>query len=246
MIAKTPGGQALYSQIAEHMRTDLMTLKYGEKIPTESEFMERYSASRGTIRQALHILELAGEIYRVQGVGTFKGEGYPDATVLSRIPTLTNSLTRQWKSSTISEKKLELIKAEEKLCEMLECEAGTELWKLSRIRGTEENPNTAYCVGYILRESIPDLKVTDLEMSIIHMICVKFGIVFSHSRNTVKIGYMDKEICDKFGVSENHPVLCTTLVAYDLEGKAFFTDFTYNFDPAYEYTFNCEYTWNEL
>lgn len=246
MIAKTPGGQALYSQIAEHMRTDLMALKYGEKIPSENELMERYSVSRGTVRQALHILELAGEIYRVQGAGTFKGEGYPDASAMSRIPTLTNTLIRSLRRPTISDIKLELLKASGKLCELLECEEGTELWKLSRIRGTDQKPKTAYCEGFILKEAIPDLKITDLEMSIIHMICVKFGIAFSHSRNTVKIIFMDHDICQKFEVADNHPVMSTTIVAYNMEGKAFFADFTYNFDLDYEYTFNCEYTWNEV
>ena len=70
MVSKTPGGAALYLQIAEEIKKDLLNLKYGEQIPSEIELIERYGVSRGTVRQAVNILENSGYLYKVMGKGT--------------------------------------------------------------------------------------------------------------------------------------------------------------------------------
>jgi GntR family transcriptional regulator, arabinose operon transcriptional repressor len=41
------------------------------KIPTEKELAERYTASRHTVRKALEMLEQEGVLYKRQGIGTF-------------------------------------------------------------------------------------------------------------------------------------------------------------------------------
>ena len=63
----------LYVQIADDIREFLAESRPGAAIPSETEFVDRYGASRETIRRALRILKDEGVIYTVTGTGTFVG-----------------------------------------------------------------------------------------------------------------------------------------------------------------------------
>ena len=59
-------------QVANHLRRQLR-LEYAEggRLPSENEMAAELGVSRGTVRQALAILQQEGFISRHQGLGTF-------------------------------------------------------------------------------------------------------------------------------------------------------------------------------
>lgn len=63
----------LYRQLADVLRQFFREsqMPVGARIPTEFELSAKYGVSRGTVRQALHLLEEDGLIERVPGLGTF-------------------------------------------------------------------------------------------------------------------------------------------------------------------------------
>ena len=63
----------LYSQLKDRIITAINNdeLKYGEKIPTEIEIMEKYNVSRITVRRAIEELVEEGYLIKKQGKGTF-------------------------------------------------------------------------------------------------------------------------------------------------------------------------------
>lgn len=69
----TPGGIALWRQIADAIRLDIIggKLNPGDRLPSETILAQRFSANRHTIRRALAVL--AGEhiVIAEQGRGTF-------------------------------------------------------------------------------------------------------------------------------------------------------------------------------
>lgn len=69
MTSKSPR----YAQIANYVRIHIQqnNLKRGDVLPTEAELCERFNCSRITVRQALDTLVRDGEVYRIQGAGTF-------------------------------------------------------------------------------------------------------------------------------------------------------------------------------
>ena len=48
-------------------------LKFGDSLPTEQQLCERFQCSRGTVRQAVDILDKSGLVQRKQGSGMFVG-----------------------------------------------------------------------------------------------------------------------------------------------------------------------------
>lgn len=68
-----------YLQLADRLKSDILKRIYspGERIPTESELSELFSASRYTVRQAVAQLETEGLLHRIQGSGTYVTENLP-------------------------------------------------------------------------------------------------------------------------------------------------------------------------
>ena len=59
----------MYHDIAEQLIQDILAGKYPVKLPTEQVLMNRYQASRNTIRKALDVIFAHGLVRRVQGSG---------------------------------------------------------------------------------------------------------------------------------------------------------------------------------
>ena len=64
---------AKYRQLADFLRSEAMKILEGggDRMPTEMEISSRYSVSRQTVRNALHMLEEEGLIERRQGSGSY-------------------------------------------------------------------------------------------------------------------------------------------------------------------------------
>ena len=61
----------MYHDIAEQLIQDILAGKYPVKLPTEQVLMNRYQASRNTIRKALDVIFAHGLVRRVQGSGYY-------------------------------------------------------------------------------------------------------------------------------------------------------------------------------
>lgn len=63
----------LYRQLADVLKQHFSEshMAVGNRLPTEFELSAKYGVSRGTVRQALNLLEVEGLIERIPGLGTF-------------------------------------------------------------------------------------------------------------------------------------------------------------------------------
>jgi len=80
----------LYREIARDLRRkiDSGELEQGSQLPTEDELIEKYHASRNTVRGALRELSGRGLVYTLHGKGTFVTEDVPPiVTTLTTDPT---------------------------------------------------------------------------------------------------------------------------------------------------------------
>ena len=73
MDIQQPNLAPKYYQIFEDLLDDIMESKFkeGARFPSDTELVERYGVSRGTIREAVKLLFQKGYLVRQQGKGTF-------------------------------------------------------------------------------------------------------------------------------------------------------------------------------
>jgi GntR family transcriptional regulator len=76
MVAKgidSLSGVPAYRQIANRLRERIASgdLRPGDRLPSEAELMESYSAARATVRQAVGLLRSEGLVFAEQGRGAF-------------------------------------------------------------------------------------------------------------------------------------------------------------------------------
>lgn len=72
----TPGPIPLYYQLKQNVLAEIERGVYhaGDRLPSETEMIQRYGVSRITVRQALSELESEGVVVRKHGKGTFVAE----------------------------------------------------------------------------------------------------------------------------------------------------------------------------
>lgn len=244
MVRRKPGGSALYLQIAEEIKKDLFKLSYGDQIPSESELMEQYSVSRGTVRQAVSILVNSGYLYKMIGKGTFRGNGMQSYDIANKIPTYTQNVLLQGNIPTICNIELQTCQADEAIADCLSIPFGEEVWKLSRCRGVQYQAPSCYAVAYILKEKIPFLKAEDLELSIIEMVTKKFGIEISSTTNSISSMMTDENLASEIGIECGQVVLKVDFIARDCGARPFLYDRSYNWDHNFRYVIESEYVRN--
>ncbi len=61
--------EQIYTEISNSI--DNRQLKEGCKIPSETELMKQYEASRGTVRKAVDLLQERGYVQKIHGKGVF-------------------------------------------------------------------------------------------------------------------------------------------------------------------------------
>jgi GntR family transcriptional regulator len=130
----------LYRQIADELRhrIDSGELKEGERIPTEDQLMERYHASRNTVRAALKELSTRGLVDTLHGRGTFVSKrASPIVTTLSSDPktgrgggeglVYTAEVAASGRSSSALDLRVEIIKAGPAIARLLGISEGADV-----------------------------------------------------------------------------------------------------------------------
>lgn len=237
MVFKVPGGEALYLQIADEIKKDLAKLRYGQQIPSEAELIERYKVSRGTIRQAISGLVSTGFLFRIQGKGTYRGNGLSNYDVRNYLPSFSNTLLLVGKTPSISDVRLSSIPADEYVSSMLCIPPGEEVWRLERFRGEMGREPYCYAIAHIIKDFMPDLKGEDLELSLIDMVIEKYGIKVSSTSNSVFLAKLGDEISLLTGLDSNKTVLCSEFVIRTEDGQPVLFDCAKNWGDDFKYSF---------
>lgn len=235
MVSRCPGGVSLYLQVAEELKRDLAKLRYGEQIPPETELMERYNVSRGTVRQAVNGLVSNGYLYKVQGKGTYRGGGLPSCQGYNRLPSYSRSVMLSGKVPTISNVCLQSVPADETVANYLSVPIGEVVWKLSRNRGVRGEKVSCYAEAYIPKDILPELQADDLELSLIDMILRKFQLKISSTTNQLRAVIAGDAYAAQFGIDAQEAVLMSIFVMHNEVGRPIVYDWSLNWDGEFNY-----------
>ena len=135
-------------------------LKVGDFLPGESQLCQLFGISRGTLREAMRVLEEEGVVIRKQGVGTFISNS--KLSIRSTLD-INEGVTEMiiGKSMIPGSKLTEIktFKANKKLAEKLQISPDEPLFMISRVRTANKIP-IAYTIDYLpqslISENLPE------------------------------------------------------------------------------------------
>lgn len=177
-----------YEMIANDLADRINNNEFKEtfKIPTEDQLVNEYKVSKNTIRSAIKILVKACLIYPVQGSGMFVRDKRKYNTVFL---SGTRGITKDHPGQKITNKclLLEIVQADDNLSQIMQCEVGTPIYYIERLRIVDDVP---YAVEYTYynKNIIPYLNKEIVEASIYSFIKEDLNISF---------GFADKYISSR-------------------------------------------------
>lgn len=226
-----------YQQIANEIENYIYNndLPQGTKLPTVENFASKYNVSKSTIVKALESLVLKGMIYQVQGSGIFvrrrNRTGYINFNVLS-------GFTNNLKESKITSKVLDfnIIKADSKIADLLECNLNDEIYRIKRIRYIN-NEIMCYEESYYKKSIVPYLTKEIAEGSIFEYLNNALNLNIGFSDRYLNVIKLDKDISDLLELNIGDPAMSVSEQIYLTSGLMFnFSKIVYHYKHTQFYS----------
>ena len=219
-------GVSLKVQIIDALREEIDPLDHSEKIPSEEDLSKKFGVSRGTVRSAVSELVRQGQLYKLQGKGTFKC-GTTLYNSGQTLTSLTDQLLSQGFRPGIKEKSLKYSLADQEISDLLKIKLNDPVWRISRLRSANDLL-LSFNIAYISKSVIPDLKDSDFTMSLVDMITNKFMIRLIKAENYCYATCADEFLSSRLNVKIGTPILKIQHIAYGVENeKPIYLDFVY-------------------
>lgn len=205
----------LYYQLTEMLKEKIQQgkIKIGHPFPSETELIEKYQVSRGTVRQALQLLTHEKLIERFPGKGSFVAQPKLEHDVSKAIgffSQITKAAGRRPAARVI---KQEIIKAPDILAEKLSIKPDDLLLYVQRVRYVDGEP-WAVESAYFCNPVMDLIKNEDLTESIYELIRDKCELSVSHSHNLISSVVADEIINDLLGINLDDPVFTVDRIVY--------------------------------
>lgn len=205
----------LHKQIEKALREDIATGEYdhGKLFPNEVALSNLFGVSRNTVRQAFNVLVNEGLLKRKQGKGTTVVRHTSNVTHLEEW----HSFSMDMAAQGVKIKNYRITFASEncdrQLAEELDVVSGTEVKKLTRIKGNESEP-------FVLFESwfhprIPLSENLDFTRPLNEILETEFSVIAMHSSEELKAITADERIAELLEVDLGAPVFFRKRRVYD-------------------------------
>jgi len=150
-----------YMQIYNAIRSDIILNLYqnGSLLPTEAHLMEKYGASRNTIRKAISLLQNDGFIETRQGSGSVvhsgssinNRDGFTKWTGTSCTIEYFNA---DYETIRISAPALDMVEASESIAVLFQIDRGSQIYRIQRIWNISGHPYN-YMIQYLNPNLMP-------------------------------------------------------------------------------------------
>ncbi|PGZ57957.1 GntR family transcriptional regulator [Bacillus cereus] len=212
---------AKYKQIADVLEQNIRDGLFNEtkKLPTEEALMNRFEVSRNTIRKVISQLVNRGYIFQVQGSGMFLREtSVTDYINLGSLRGLTKNLVSQNIETKVLE--LEVIDADEEIAKQMQCEAGTRLYFLKRLRIVDAKPFSIE-VSYFKKDIIPYLNEEIALSSVYSYFIADLRLNIGFADKVISCEKVNKENAQLLELNEGDPALLIENTVYLVNGTIF-------------------------
>jgi GntR family transcriptional regulator len=212
----------LYYQLADHLRDQIASneIRSGELLPSEFELMKKLEISRGTVRQAIQMLELEGLVERYPGKGTFVSVPKIEQNANRQMGFFTKSMMEAGKVPSATVLEVDEISAPRNVQKILGLDHGDKIIAVRRLRRVNEEP-WAIEVEFFRHDVGKNLMGKDLTGSIYEILQEEYSYLIHRSKNSIEAMVADKEQADLLSIKVGSPLLEVRRVVYLADGFPF-------------------------
>ncbi|HBR03583.1 MAG TPA: GntR family transcriptional regulator [Ruminiclostridium sp.] len=229
----------LYIQLANAIRTQIEdeTLKYGDKIPSESQLMEIYNVSRITVRKSIEFLVEEGLLLKRQGKGTFVA--FPEFSEQMCASPITGSFTDAFlqlnmvPTTRIISQVLQ--KASPTAAKRLNIEAETPIVYISRVRYINDYP-AVFEEDFFTAEYDFLLKMDLEDKSLLGIIFHTMNQKPSHFHDTFQVKHANSIHAQLLEVAPSFPLLHVSQIIFQNSSKVLYYNEQFVRSDVYKYT----------
>jgi DNA-binding GntR family transcriptional regulator len=228
-----------YRDIATRLQKELRLgkVEVGNLLPTETALMEKYSASRQTVREALRILRDQGLIVRRAGLGSVVIASEPPVLFTHSVTSLGEWLRYSNETYRDVVAYRDII-ADRRLAALLKCEPGKHWFLIEAIRRSDQfTAPLGWTEIYVLRKFASVVKRSDHGRTPVHeQVAKMFGQVTEHAQMEIFVRGMPAVIARALGVKAGTPALTVVRRYYGLNDELFEVTVTTHPEGRYTYT----------
>ena len=176
-----------YSQIFSDIVADIDNQRYqqGDRIPSETELMHSYEASRGTVRKAVDMLQERGYVQKIHGKGVFVLRSGNIEFQLSGIVSFKEAHQHLGRRVSSRVAEMETVPADAQLARLLDVREKTPLLKIKRVRNID-NENVILDINYFIASLVPGLDREAAAGSIYDFIERRLGLNISYAQRVIE------------------------------------------------------------
>ena len=210
-----------YQIIANEIEDNIYSndLPQGTKLPTVENLASEYKVSKSTIVKAIESLVSKGIVYQLQGSGIFvrrrNRSGYIDLNI-------TQGFTTSLKEFKITSKVLEfnLIRADEEIAELIECDINDEAYLIKRIRYINDEI-MCYEEAYYKKSIVPYLTKEIAQGSIFEYLQTALNLNIGFSDRYLHLEKLDNNHANLLDLTPNDPAMIVLEQIYLSSGVCF-------------------------
>lgn len=202
----------LYQRVADDLLGAVREGSPHDLLPSEPELTRHYGVSRGTVKQALDLLEQHGLIYRRQGKGTFIAE----PRILRagpHVPSFSEDIRTRGHVPRIRVVEVDRSTLGDRQAAALGLAAGVGCWKVRRLFLADDEP-LALVTSYIRADLVPELNGLDVEQSLYASLERRYGARPSWARDTYTAVKARGRTARLLQVDDGDPLLYSERTAY--------------------------------
>src|SRR6201997_4499799 len=180
----------------------------GQLLPTETELMARYGASRQTVREGLRILMDQGLIVRRAGLGSVVIATEPPVLFTHSVKSLGEWLRYSNETYRDVTDRRDIV-ADRKLAALLKCEPGKHWFLIEAIRRSDQfAAPLGWTEIYVLRKFAGVVKRSDHGRTPVHeQIAKMYGQITEYAQMEIFVRGMPAPIAKALGVKTGSPAL---------------------------------------
>ena len=160
-------------------------LKEGDKIPSETELMAQFDASRGTVRKAVDLLQERGYVQKIHGKGVFVLRKKNIEFRLGGIVSFREENERLNRNIVTKVVEMQKLSADKAVAKLLNVKRKTEIDLIKRVRNID-GENVILDVNYFVSDIIPDLTEDTVQASIYQYIEQTLHLQISYAHRVIE------------------------------------------------------------